>query len=287
MAILLSGSYCRQPDHVVESHGDGEGDGRARARHKLVFMNSQKQAAVILIGLVISALACTLSSVSVNERATVSVIASTAIPISPSPISTSAPFASAQTPGSQSTRPFPTPPPLPTKMPLLTPLPTFYATLYPYSLDSTEGWSIYTDTERHLAFPYPAAPPVGGYGQQNSSYSFSVQARWDSLNRWGVAHIGIIIYENPEHLSLGNFVAQLPWGLGPAGSDDRFLLPLAEALKKAGSDDAMAYRSQMGLAVCAALYKKWIYVFDQGFESDSVAQQKIFEILVRNVRFLP
>ncbi len=191
------------------------------------------------------------------------------------------------TPISRPTDSFPTPRPLPTKTPILTPAPTFYATLYPFSFDSTEGWTVYTDTERKISFMYPAESPFAGYDQRESRYHITIQARVDAFHPAGIAEVGIEIYEKiPEDLSLDDFITQSPWGR-LTKSDDQHLLALAESLKQHGSEESLAYLNGFEIPSAAALYRRRVYIFSQGIQTFGAAQQQIFQVFVSSARFLP
>lgn len=209
----------------------------------------------------------------------------------PSPVSTSssitptAKLIPSSTAISQPAGPFPTPRPLPTKTPILTPIPTFFATLYPYSLDSTDGWSVYTNTQYAFSFMYPSEPPLFYTGQSGSPYIFMVNARWDSESVAGVANIAITIFNKSEDTSLDEFIRQTEGGT--IDDSPKEFLPLIDILKQAGAEEAIAYLNQVGVPAVAALHKGRVYVFTQGYESNSHAQQQIFQLLVKSVQFIP
>jgi len=218
-------------------------------------------------------------------------------PIIPSPIP-SPPLSPPLTPPAHWPAPNPTstspqsPTPLPTRRPSPTPgpTPTFYVTLYPYSLESLEGWSFYTDTHLKIAFPYPAAPPRVYYSERKQYTGFEIQAYWDSTDRSAIAWIAIFVWEGFDGLpSLDACVAEI--ARRATGDPEAyrkievFDQDLVNALKRAGAEDVVVYEDFMPLYF--ALYQGRVYDFGQGFMTASGAQDRMFRLILHNVRFLP
>jgi hypothetical protein len=112
-----------------------------------------------------------------------------------------------------------------------------------------------------------------------------VNARWDPVSVAGVANIAITIFNKSEDTSLGEFISQTEGGT--TGDSTQEFLSLVDVLKQAGAEEAIAYLNQVGVPAVAALHKGRVYVFTQGYESNSHAQQQIFQLLVKSVRFIP
>jgi hypothetical protein len=166
------------------------------------------------------------------------------------------------------------------------PTPTFYATLYPYSLD---GWSVYTDTQFNISFSYPAQFPRTYYSKEKQSTALVILANWDSTDPRAVAVVQMVIWENPDNLSVDSFIAEIAPSTGDPESYSKVAAPnpeLADALKRAGAEDVVVYQS-LGEPEYFASYQGRVYSFGQGFESASSAQNCIFELIVHNFHFLP
>lgn len=182
-------------------------------------------------------------------------------PVSPLPLS-SPPAPSA--PSRPAPDPTFTPPISPT--PTRKPTPTFYVTLYPYSLDSLEGWSFYTNTDLKIAFPYPAEPPDVYYSESKQSWGIVIQARWDPTNRWGYAWIAIFIWENPDNLPLDSAVIEIARKTGNPEPWPKIDAPnptLVESLKRAGAEEVAVYMHPP-VPVYVASYQRRIYIFGGG-----------------------
>lgn len=179
-------------------------------------------------------------------------------------------------------------PPRPTPWPT----PTFYVTLYPYSLDSLEGWSFYTDTQLKIAFPYPAQPPRIDYSERLQATFITIQAHWDSTNPRAHANIVIMVWKCSDHVPLKACVADMaqrdtgsPDGYGQIV--DLFVdQDLVEALKRAGAEEVVVF-APMGNPTYFARYREQVFAFNQGYESWSEAQYRIFQLIINNIRFLP